>query len=185
MSIEVITGGMFSGKTEELLRRCRRADYAKMNTLLIKPAVDNRYAEKAVVSHSGTRYPSALVSSAGQVWSILVEAENNDQRYDIVAFDEAQFLEDLPEVCNKLAGPSYRHRVIVAGLDMNSDGEPYLNMARLMAMAESVTKLHAICVRCGNEASFSHYKGTKDGDDVLIGGSEAYEALCRPCFTFR
>lgn len=180
MLIEVITGGMFSGKTEELLRRCRRVQYANQDVVLFKPRVDDRYSEESVVSHAGVHMDSALISHVDEIWETLEDGDYQNA-YKVVAIDEAQFIEgDLLHTCQELA--RHLHRVIVAGLDMNSDGEPFRVMADLMAVADKVTKLRAVCIRCGSDATFSYFKGSKSGDAVHIGGAEAYEARCRACF---
>ena len=171
--IEVICGSMFSGKTEELIRRLKRAKIAKLKVEVFKPGVDTRYSEEDVVSHNTTALHSIPVENATQ---ILLYA--ND--VDVIGIDEAQFLDDeLPNVCRQLADNGVR--VIVAGLDMDFLGNPFGPMPRLMAIAEDVTKVHAICVRCGSPAQFSHR--TIEGDKlVVLGETESYEPLCRACY---
>lgn len=171
--IEVISGSMFSGKTEELIRRLKRARIAQLNVQIFKPAVDKRYDEKEVVSHDENAIPSMPVDSSAQILELAVEA-------DVVGIDEAQFFDnDLAEVCNQLANRGAR--VVVAGLDMDYLGKPFGPMPALMAVAEYVTKVHAICVRCGNLANQSHRFASSD-DLVVLGELNSYEALCRNCF---
>ena len=172
-SIEVICGSMFSGKTEELIRRLKRAKIAKQRVEIFKPCVDTRYSETDVVSHDQTSIQSTLVNSSQ---SILLMA--ND--VDVIGIDEAQFFDDgLVDVCNSLANSGYR--VIVAGLDMDFRGVPFGPMPYLMTVADDVTKVHAICVRCGSPAYVSHrlVAGEKQ---VLLGETDKYEPICRQCF---
>ena len=171
--IEVICGSMFSGKTEELIRRLKRAKIAKLKGEIFKPSVDTRYREEGVVSHNSTALHSIPVESASE---ILFYA--ND--VDVIGIDEAQFLDnELPNVCQQLANQGVR--VIIAGLDMDFMGKPFGPMPTLMAIAEDVTKVHAICVRCGGQAQFSHR--TIAGDKlVVLGETESYEPLCRACY---
>ncbi|SFE43175.1 thymidine kinase [Thermophagus xiamenensis] len=171
--IEVITGSMFSGKTEELLRRLRRARIARQRVEIFKPLVDNRYSEQEVVSHDANSIPSTPVESSG---NILLLCSN----VDVVGIDEAQFFDKgLNDVCNQLANQGIR--VIVAGLDMDFKGKPFGPMPDLMASAEYVTKVHAICVYCGDLAHFSLRKTASDRL-VEVGADEAYEAVCRHCY---
>ncbi|MBP5366465.1 MAG: thymidine kinase [Bacteroidales bacterium] len=171
--IEVITGSMFSGKTEELLRRLRRAKYAKQRVEIYKPQVDTRYSDDEVVSHDSNSIMSTPVELSS---SILLLA--ND--VDVVGIDEAQFFDkQIVSVCQELAGRGIR--VIVAGLDMDFRGEPFGMMPQLMAVAEYVTKVHAICVNCGNLAQYSHRLST-DEKLVLLGETDKYEPLCRSCY---
>lgn len=171
--IEVVCGSMFSGKTEELIRRMKRAQFAKQKVEIFKPAIDIRYDEEDVVSHQGNAIRSTPVQSSG---NILLLA--ND--VDVVGIDEAQFFDDeLPEVCEKLANMGIR--VIIAGLDMDFKGIPFGPMPALMAKAEYVTKVHAICMRCGDLAQYS-YRKTADKSLVLLGEVDEYEPLCRKCF---
>lgn len=171
--IEVIVGSMFSGKTEELIRRLRRAKYAQQRVEIFKPMVDTRYSDEEVVSHNATAIRSTPVESPGNI--ILMA---ND--VDVIGIDEAQFFDSsLVEVCNKLANLGIR--VIVAGLDMDFRGIPFGPIPGLMASAEYVTKVHAICLRCGNLAQYSHRK-TANEKLVLLGETEDYEPLCRPCY---
>ena len=172
-SIEVICGSMFSGKTEELIRRLKRAKIAKQRVEIFKPCVDTRYSETNVVSHDQTSIQSTPVNSSQ---SILLMA--ND--VDVIGIDEAQFFDDgLVDVCNSLANSGYR--VIVAGLDMDFRGVPFGPMPYLMTVADDVTKVHAICVRCGSPAYVSHrlVAGEKQ---VLLGETDKYEPICRQCF---
>ena len=171
--IEVVCGSMFSGKTEELIRRLKRAEFAKQKVEIFKPAIDIRYDDENVVSHVGTSIRSTPVPSSG---NILLLA--ND--VDVVGIDEAQFFDDeLPEVCEKLANSGIR--VIIAGLDMDFTGKPFGPIPALLSKAEFVTKVHAICMRCGDLAQYSHRK-TKNEELVLLGEIEEYEPLCRKCF---
>jgi thymidine kinase len=171
--IEVVCGSMFSGKTEELIRRMRRAQFAKQRVEIFKPAIDTRYSEEDVVSHDQTHIPSTPLNSSA---SILLLAEG----IDVVGIDEAQFFDmGLVDVCNELA---YRGvRVIVAGLDMDFKGVPFGPMPALCAIADEVVKVHAICVRCGNLAYISHRKVANDRR-VLLGETAEYEPLCRDCY---
>ena len=171
--IEVICGSMFSGKTEELIRRLRRAEFAKQELILFKPAVDQRYSEKNVVSHRGTEFNAVLVASAKDIL-------NNVENQKVVAIDEAQFFdEDLVQVASELSGRGIR--VILAGLDMDYTGTPFGPMPALLASAEYVSKVHAICVSCGNLAQFSN-RLVADTDQVMLGAVEEYRPLCRSCF---
>ncbi len=171
--IEVICGSMFSGKTEELIRRLKRVEFAQQKLLLFKPAIDNRYHDEHVVSHKGSSFEAIPVQSSKDIlekWS--------DER--IVAIDEAQFFDhDLVSVCNELAKNGVR--VILAGLDMDYLGKPFGPMPELLCAAEYVTKVHAICVSCGNLAQYSHRTIKTDGQ-VLVGAVETYQPLCRACY---
>jgi thymidine kinase len=172
-SIEVITGSMFSGKTEELIRRLRRAQFAGLKTEIFKPALDNRYSENRVVSHDDKSInstpvdnPSAIILLAGDV--------------DVVGIDEAQFFDSsLVDVCNQLADNGIR--VLVAGLDMDFNGNPFGPIPALLSVAEYVTKVHAICVRCGNLAQYS-FRKSGETQVVLLGEKDVYEPLCRQCY---
>lgn len=171
--VEVICGSMFSGKTEELIRRLKRAEYAKLKVEIFKPMIDTRYSEEEVVSHDETTIRSTPVESSG---NILLLAGN----VDVVGIDEAQFFDNnLVEVCNKLANSGIR--VIVAGLDMDFLGKPFGPIPALMAEAEYVTKVHAICMHCGNLAQYSHRTAESD-KLVLLGETNEYEPLCRVCY---
>lgn len=172
--IEVIAGSMFSGKTEELIRRLRRAEIARQRVEIFKPVIDVRYSEEKVVSHDSNSILSTPVSNSS---NILLLA--ND--VDVVGIDEAQFFDQgLVDVCNSLAGNGLR--VIIAGLDMDFRGKPFGPIPALMATAEYVTKVHAICMHCGNLAQFSH-RTSKAESLVLLGEKDMYEPLCRRCFT--
>lgn len=171
--VEVICGSMFSGKTEELIRRLRRAEYAKLKVEIFKPMVDKRYSEDDVVSHDENTIRSTPVESSG---NILLLAGN----VDVIGIDEAQFFDkNLVDVCNKLANNGIR--VVVAGLDMDYLGKPFGPIPALMAEAEYVTKVHAICMQCGNLAQYSHRTAQSD-KLVLLGETNEYEPLCRVCF---
>ena len=171
--IEVICGSMFSGKTEELLRRLKRARFANQHVLIFKPQTDVRYSDKKVVSHDANEIMSTPVENATDILSKVKDA-------DVVAIDEAQFFDDkIIAVCNQLANNGIR--VIVAGLDMDFKRKPFGPMPNLMAVAEFVTKVHAICTKTGNLAHFSHR--TSENDDlVLLGERTEYEALSRAAF---
>lgn len=172
-SIEVVCGSMFSGKTEELIRRMKRAQFAKLRVEIFKPAIDVRYSEEEVVSHDRRAIQSTPVESSQ---SILLLA--ND--VDVVGIDEAQFFDmGIVDVCNELANRGIR--VIVAGLDMDYKGVPFGPMPSLLAIAEDVYKTHAICVNCGDLAYVSHRLVDSD-KRVLLGETEKYEPLCRHCY---
>jgi thymidine kinase len=171
--IEVITGSMFSGKTEELIRRLKQAELARLKIEIFKPAVDTRFDEIFVVSHNATSIPSTPVASSSAILLLATDV-------DVVGIDEAQFFDnELFKVCNELANRGIR--VIVAGLDMDFRGEPFGPLPHLMAVAEYVTKVHAICMRCGQIANYSYR--TVDGDElILLGEKSNYEPLCRRCY---
>ncbi|HRY31785.1 MAG TPA: thymidine kinase [Bacteroidales bacterium] len=172
--IEVICGSMFSGKTEELLRRLRRAVIAKQKVEVFKPATDVRYDETDVVSHDENAVQSVPVETASQIL-LMVGTDVN-----VVGIDEAQFFDDqLVPVCNKLADMGIR--VIVAGLDMDYLGKPFGPIPALLASAEYIDKVHAICVKCGKLANYSHRTVSNDRL-VMLGEQESYEPLCRSCF---
>lgn len=172
-SIEVITGSMFSGKTEELIRRLRRAGYARLRIEIFKPSIDKRFSEINIVSHNQKSIVSTPVDSPA---SILLLADN----VDVVGIDEAQFFdESIVDVCIALADKGIR--VIVAGLDMDFMGNPFGPMPSLLAVADNITKVHAICIRCGNLAQFSYRKSDEESV-VLLGEKNLYEPLCRSCF---
>ncbi|HMC98480.1 MAG TPA: thymidine kinase [Flavobacteriales bacterium] len=171
--IEVICGSMFSGKTEELIRRLRRAEFAKQRVEIFKPSVDNRYAEAEVVSHNATSIRSTPVPNSSNLLLLAGDIQ-------VVGVDEAQFFDTgLPQVCEQLANSGVR--VIAAGLDMDFQGRPFGPMPQLMAMAEYVTKVHAICMHCGGLASYSHRTGASE-ELILLGETDNYEPLCRTCF---
>lgn len=171
--IEVICGSMFSGKTEELIRRMKRAKIARQQVEIFKPAIDTRYSDEDVVSHDHTSIPSTPVDSSA---AILLFSEG----MDVVGIDEAQFFDNgIVDVCNNLANNGVR--VIVAGLDMDYKGVPFGPMPALMAVADDVMKVHAICVRCGSLAYVSHRIVDVD-KRVLLGETGEYEPLCRECY---
>ncbi|WP_324672883.1 thymidine kinase [Hymenobacter sp. GOD-10R] len=171
--IEVVCGSMFSGKTEELIRRLNRAKIARQRVEIFKPALDKRYHELDVVSHNANSIRSTPVALAQE---ILLLASG----CDVVGIDEAQFFdESLLEVCSQLANRGTR--VIVAGLDMDYTGKPFGPMPALMAVAEFVTKVHAVCVCCGELAAYS-FRIAASEDKILLGETDSYEARCRPCF---
>ena len=178
-SIEIVCGSMFSGKTEELIRRVRRAKIAKQNVQVFKPAMDTRYTTEAVTSHNGLGVDAVPVQSAAEIETLIVPATS------VVAIDEVQFFGwEVTELCQKLADRGVR--VIAAGLDMDFRGEPFGPMPVLMAQAETVEKLQAICVVCGNPASrtqrlINGQPAAFDDPIILVGGSESYEARCRRC----
>lgn len=171
--IEVICGSMFSGKTEELIRRLTRARIAKLNVRIFKPALDTRYHDENIVSHSEMAIHSIPVQTAGQILALAGDC-------DVVGVDEAQFFDkDIADVCNELANQG--KRVIIAGLDMDFSGKPFGCMPQLMSVAEYVTKVHAICVVCGDIAQYS-YRLVPSQERVLLGETDSYEARCRRCF---
>lgn len=172
--IEVICGSMFSGKTEELIRRLRRARFAKQNIQIFKPQVDIRYHETEVVSHDANSLISTPVPNSAAILLMAGDAE-------VVGVDEAQFFDpQLIDVCNQLANQGVR--VIVAGLDMDYQGKPFGPIPGLMAVAEYITKVHAVCVRCGALANHS-FRKTLQKELVLLGETDSYEPLCRDCYT--
>ena len=171
--IEVICGSMFSGKTEELIRRLKRAKFAKQRVEIYKPAIDTRYSEADVVSHDSNIISSTPIDSSASI--LLFTSE-----IDVVGIDEAQFFDEgLIDVCNQLANNGIR--VIVAGLDMDFRGNPFGPMPGLCAIADEVSKVHASCVKCGQLASFSH-RTVKNDKQVLWGETAEYEPLCRECY---
>ena len=171
--IEVICGSMFSGKTEELIRRMKRAQFAKQRVEIFKSSIDTRYSEENVVSHDQNTIRSTPIDSSG---NILLLASD----IDVVGIDEAQFLDDgLMDVCNQLANNGVR--VIVAGLDMDYKGVPFGPTPALCAVADEVTKVHAICVKCGALAYVSH-RLIADDHRVMLGEQQEYEPLCRECY---
>lgn len=171
--IEVICGSMFSGKTEELIRRMKRATIARQRVEIFKPSLDTRYHEDAVVSHDESAIPSTAVDTAEQILLLAGEAS-------VIGIDEGQFFGmELVEVCQTLAREG--RRIIVAGLDQDFQGRPFEPIPQLMAVAEHVTKLHAICVKCGAPANHSQRLSTA-GQRVLLGATDLYEPRCRRCF---
>jgi thymidine kinase len=171
--IEVICGSMFSGKTEELIRRMNRATIAQQKVEIFKPALDTRYHEADIVSHNANSIRSTPVQASAEIYLLATNCE-------VVGIDEAQFFDDeIVEVCTKLANQG--KRIIVAGLDMDFRGKPFGAMPALMAIAEYVTKVHAICMKCGAVASYS-YRLVYSEEKILLGETEKYEARCRKCF---
>lgn len=171
--VEVICGSMFSGKTEELIRRLKRAEFAKLKVEIFKPAVDKRYHDAEVVSHDSNSIRSTPVNTAEE---ILLLSEG----VDVIGIDEAQFFDaNLPSVCAELANRGIR--VLIAGLDMDYLGQPFGPMPQLLAMAEFVSKVHAICMHCGELANHSH-RITDNDQLVLVGEKDHYLPLCRSCF---
>lgn len=170
--IEVITGCMFSGKTEELIRRLRRAQIAKQNVKIFKPKIDSRYSEKSIVSHNEQSLPSILIEDVIEILSYADDAQ-------VIGIDEAQFFnEGIVHICNLLA--SKGKRVIVAGLDQDYTGKPFEPIPQLLAVAEYITKEHAICVVCGNPADKTQRK-IAESERVIVGAADIYEARCRKC----
>lgn len=172
-AIEIICGSMFSGKTEELIRRLKRANIARMKVEIFTPVLDTRYSNEEIVSHDSTTYQSTSIPSSGNI--LLLSGD-----VDVVGIDEAQFFDNgLPFVCERLAKEGLR--VIVAGLDLDYLGKPFGPMPHLMAIADYVTKLHAICVNCGDLAHHS-YRTSSERDLIMLGEQESYLPLCRTCF---
>lgn len=172
-SIEVICGSMFSGKTEELIRRLKRVKIANQSAAIFKPALDTRYDKQQIVSHDTNAIDSKPVESARTILELVGNAE-------VIGIDEAQFFDDqLPDVCDELAKRGIR--VIVAGLDMDYLGKPFGQMPSLLAKADFVTKLHAICVKCGHIANYSFRKVAND-EQVMLGAKDSYEPRCRTCY---
>ncbi len=170
--IEVITGCMFSGKTEELIRRLRRAQIAKQKVKIFKPKIDSRYSANSIVSHNEQSLPSILIED-------IVEVLDHTNDAQVIGIDEAQFFnEGIVGICNTLA--SRGKRVIVAGLDQDYTGKPFEPIPQLLAIAEYITKQHAICVVCGNPADKTQRK-TSDSKRVIVGAADIYEARCRKC----
>ena len=171
--IEVIAGSMFSGKTEELIRRLKRAKIAKQKIEIFKPKIDIRYSEKKIVSHDDNYIHSTPVENAKEI----LEKANN---YEVIGIDEAQFFnDDLVNVCNELANSGIR--VVIAGLDMDFSGKPFGPIPKLFSIAEYITKVHAICMRCGYLANYSHRLSDTD-KLVVLGEEDIYEPLCRRCY---
>jgi thymidine kinase len=172
-AIEVICGSMFSGKTEELIRRLKRARIAKQKVEIFKPMIDQRYDEVNIVSHNATSIPSTPIPSSS---NILLMGHD----VDVIGIDEAQFFDnDLPFVCEQLANSGLR--VIVAGLDMDYLGNPFGPMPQLLAIADYITKVHAICMHCGDLANHS-FRTVFDNSLIVVGEKESYIPLCRSCF---
>lgn len=171
--IEVICGSMFSGKTEELIRRLKRAKIANLKVEIFKPSVDTRYHEQDIVSHDEKSIQSTPVDNSQTILLLAGEV-------DVVGIDEAQFFDDqLPEVCDQLALRGIR--VIIAGLDMDYSGQPFGQIPFLLTKAEYITKLHAICVKCGNIANYSYRRSNQSGK-ILLGEKDLYEPRCRHCY---
>lgn len=171
--IEVICGSMFSGKTEELIRRVKRANYAKQKLQVFKPAIDNRYDADKVVSHNKIKIPSIIVDTVADI------RQNINFDSQVIAIDEVQFFDDsIIKLCNELADGG--KRVIVAGLDQDFKGEPFGPVPKLLAVAEYITKIRAICMKCGNPASRTQRLTTSD-EQVIVGANDIYEARCRAC----
>ncbi len=171
--IEVVCGSMFSGKTEELIRRMKRAKFAKQKVEIFKPSLDTRYSEEDVVSHDQNSIKSTSIDSSEDILPLAADI-------DVVGIDEAQFLDKgLVEVCNQLANRGVR--VIVAGLDMDYKGVPFGPIPNLCAISDEVTKVHAICVKCGALAYASH-RLVRNSKRVLLGEKDEYEPLCRECY---
>jgi thymidine kinase len=171
--IEVICGSMFSGKTEELIRRLKRVKIANLKTEIFKPAIDVRYDEIKIVSHDENAIQSTPVDNSQQILLLAGDV-------DVVGIDEAQFFDpEIANVCDELAFRGIR--VIVAGLDMDYLGNPFGQIPNLLSKADYITKLHAICVRCGNIANYSYRKVTND-DQVMLGAKDVYEPRCRTCY---
>ena len=172
-SIEIICGSMFSGKTEELLRRLRRAEFAKLKIIVFKPKVDKRYHKDNIVSHNNNLIEAIVVNDAKEMLSLADSAQ-------VVGIDEAQFFnKGLINVCNTLADNG--KRIIIAGLDMDFLGAPFGVMPHLLSIAEHVTKVHAICIDCGDIASYS-FRKVKGNELIKLGEKKEYKALCRGCF---
>jgi thymidine kinase len=171
--IEVICGSMFSGKTEELIRRLKRAKIASLKVEIFKPAMDTRYHEQRIVSHDENAIQSTPIESSTSILLMAGEA-------GVIGIDEAQFFDDqLPDVCDQLAVRGVR--VIVAGLDMDFTAKPFGQIPNLLAKAEYITKLHAICVKCGNIANYSYRKNPRS-TQILLGEKDLYEPRCRHCY---
>lgn len=172
-SIEVICGSMFSGKTEELLRRVKRAQISKLNTIILKPKIDSRYNEKNVVSHNKNKLSSTPIEHSEDILKLVKDV-------DVVGIDEAQFIDKgLVKICDQLANEG--KRIIIAGLDMDYLGNPFGVIPHLLAIAENILKLHAICIDCGNIANYT-FRKSSDDKLIKIGECESYKALCRKCF---
>ncbi|CDF57266.1 thymidine kinase [Thermobrachium celere] len=177
--IEVIVGPMYSGKSEELIRRIKRAKIAKQNVVVFKPVIDDRYSKTCVVSHTGIKEEAICISKSEEIFNYVKDTT------DVVAIDEVQFFDEkIVDVCKKLADKG--KRVICAGLDMDFRGEPFGPIPKLLAIAEFVDKIHAICVVCGNPATRTQRlingKPARYSDPIiLVGATEAYEARCRKC----
>jgi thymidine kinase len=173
-SIEVITGSMFSGKTEELIRRIKRAKFANQQVKIYKPLIDNRYGLDNTTSHNGIQMDATPVDDSSKIL-------HHHRSYEVIAIDEVQFFDDgIIDVVRKIANSGTR--VIVCGLDMDFEGNPFGPMSNLMSIADEVQKLHAICVDCGNVANFS-YRKVSNEETVMLGELDEYKPLCRTCYT--
>ena len=173
-SIEIICGSMFSGKTEELIRRIERAKIAKQNVMICKPSIENRYDKDKVVSHDMKAIDCIAVGDATDIIELC-------KNKDVVGIDEAQFFNNnLVDVCNHLANKGVR--IIIAGLDMDYEGNPFAPIPQLMSIAEDVTKVRAICIQCGDLANYS-YRLVDEDNQILLGEKKEYEARCRICFS--
>ena len=173
-SIEIICGSMFSGKTEELIRRIERAKIAKQNVMICKPSIENRYDKDKVVSHDMKAIDCIAVGDATDIIELC-------KNKDVVGIDEAQFFNNnLVDVCNHLANKGVR--IIIAGLDMDYEGNPFEPIPQLMSIAEDVTKVRAICIQCGDLANYS-YRLVDEDNQILLGEKKEYEARCRICFS--
>ncbi len=171
--IEVVAGSMFSGKTEELIRRLKRAKIAKLNVEIFKPKIDIRYSDKKIVSHDTNEIHSTPINNSAEILKLITNE-------DVVGVDEVQFFDDgIVDVCNQLANRGIR--VIVAGLDMDFKGKPFGPISALLSVAEYITKVHAICMKCGNLANHSHRLSQAKGL-IELGEKDKYEPLCRSCF---
>ncbi|NJN35154.1 MAG: thymidine kinase [Saprospiraceae bacterium] len=178
--IEVICGSMFSGKTEELIRRLKRAKFANQHVEIYKPKIDTRYDEVKVVSHDANAILATPVENAAKIFEKVEKLTAPNKGVNVVGIDEAQFFDTaLTEVCQKLALRGVR--VIVAGLDMDFRGEPFGPIPNLLAVAEYITKVHAICAHCGNLATHS-YRKAADSQQVMLGEKDSYEPRCRTCY---
>ena len=172
--VEVIAGSMFSGKSEELIRRLRRAKIARQKVQVFKPEIDSRFSDNHIVSHSEMRHESSKIKSAADIRAAV------ERDTEVVGIDEAQFFDDdLVNVANELARRGIR--VIIAGLDQDYTGKPFEPMPQLLAIAEYITKTHAICMRCGQPANYSQ-RTFESEERVAVGASDKYEARCRACF---
>ena len=173
-SVEVICGSMFSGKTQELIRRLKRLKVAKKNFIVFKPAIDIRYKKNKIVSHNQDSINATVVNNIAEIQNLISDEE-------VIAIDEAQFFDEtLISLCNDLANKG--KRIIICGLDMDYLGVPFGIMPSLMAISDSITKLHAICSDCGDTANYS-YRKSIDQDRIVIGEKDEYKALCRVCFS--
>lgn len=180
--IEIICGGMFSGKTEELIRRLKRAIIAGQKVIIFKPEIDNRYSEEDIVTHDGQKIEARTVKISKDIIASSSANLEASLGAEVIGIDEVQFFDhDITEICKTLANAG--KRVIVAGLDMDFRGEPFGPTPQIMAIAEKVTKIRAICVKCGNEASFSQLVAKRElKNNILVAGKEVFEARCRRCF---